>query len=129
MSKKRPFGVTLIAILAAIGAIFAIVHTLQMLHLFPIFLGPVNFFAFNLFGALMWGLLAAIYIWVVRGLWNLSPQAWLFVVVLAVLNLIMAVVSIIGATSWQAMLPTILINGVILVYCMTPGVKSAFGTQ
>ena len=35
MSKERPVGVTLLAILAAIGAVIAIVHTLQMLHLFP----------------------------------------------------------------------------------------------
>ena len=129
MTTKRPFGVTILALLAAIGAIIAIVHTLQMLHLFPIGgpFGQYKFFTFDLFGALLWGMLALIYIWVVRMLWNLDPQGWLFVVALATLNLIFAVVSIIGQSSWQAMLPAILVNGLILIYGLMPGTKAAFG--
>ena len=69
MPKKRPVGVTILAVLAALAAIAAVIHMLQMLHLFPINLGPVRFFTFNLIGAIMWFILAAIYIWVVRGLW------------------------------------------------------------
>lgn len=126
MTKKRPFGVTLLAILAGIAAVIAIIHTLQMLHLFPIALGPVKFFTFDLFGALMWGILALIYIWVLRMLWNLDQQGWLFVVVIATLNLVMAVISILGASSFQAMLPAIIINGLILIYGMLPGTKAAF---
>lgn len=131
MTKKRPFGVTLLAILAGIAAVIAIIHTLQMLHLFPIGgpLGIFKFFTFDLFGALMWGILAAIYIWVARMLWNLDQQGWLFVVVLAVLNLIMAFISILGASSWQAMMPAIIINGLILIYGMLPGTKAAFDVQ
>lgn len=128
MKKERPFGVTLLAILAGLGAVAAIIHTLQMLNLFPINIGPVSFFTFSLFGAILWGLMALIYIWLVRSLWNVDPQAWLFLVVLASLNLILDVVSIIGASSWQAMLPSIVINGVILIYCLLPGTREAFGT-
>lgn len=126
--KKRPFGVTLLAVLAGLGALAAIIHTLQMLHLWPISLGPLDFkfFTFDLFGALMWGILALIYIWVVRGLWNLDAQAWLFLVILAILNLILAGVSVIGGTGWQDMMWSIVINVVILVYCLLPGTKQAF---
>jgi hypothetical protein len=129
MEKKRPFGVTLLAILAAVGAILAIIHTLQMLHLFPIRgpLGLFSFFTFDLLGAILWGILALIYIWLVRMLWNVDPQAWLFLVVLSVLNLILAFVSILGASSWEAMLPSIVLNGLILIYCLLPGTKAAFG--
>lgn len=131
MTKKRPFGVTLLALLAGLGAIIAIIHTLQMLHFFPIGgpFGVFKFFTFDLFGALMWGILAAIYIWVMRMLWNLDQQGWLFVVVLATLNLVLAVVSIFGASSWQAMMPSILVNGLILIYGMLPGTKAAFEVQ
>ena len=129
MSRSRPTGVTIIAILAAIAAIIAIIHTLQLLHLFPIRIGPVSFFTFDLLGAILWGILALIYIWVVRGLWNLDPQAWLFVVILAALNLILDIVSLIGGSTWEQLALSIIVNGIILIYGLTPGVKNAFGVQ
>ena len=89
MEKKRPIGVMILAILAVVGAIVAIFYTLQMLHLIPITgpFGQYKFFTFDLLGAILWGMLAAIYIWVARMLWNLDPQGWLFVAVLSTLNL------------------------------------------
>ena len=128
MSRKRPFGVTVLAILAALAAILAIYHTIQMLGLLPIKgpLGLFGFFNFNLFGAMMWGLLAFIYIWVVRMLWSLDPRGWLFVVALSALNLIFAVISIIGSSSWQALAPAVVVNGLIFIYGMLPGTKAAF---
>ena len=103
MQKSRPFGVTLLAILAGLGAVVAIWHTLQFLHILPVrletALGNVHFFTFDIFGAILWGIMALIWLWVARGLWNLDPQAWLFVVVLASLNLILAFVSILGQTT------------------------------
>ena len=127
-TKSRPLGITIIAILAGLAAVMAIIHTLQMLHLFPVFLGPVAFFTFDLLGAIMWGIMALIWIWAVRMLWNVDPQGWLFVVLLASLNLNLAVVSILGDSSWQAMLPDLVINGAVLLYCLLPGTKAAFGT-
>ena len=131
MTTKRPFGVTILAILAAIGAIIAIVHTLQMLHLFPIRgpFGVFSFFTFDLIGAIIWGILALIYIWVVRMLWNLDPRGWLFVAALSALNLILAVISIIGQSTWQAMLPSIVVNGLVLIYTQLSGTKEAFGVS
>ncbi len=129
MTKKRPFGVTILAILAGIAAFIAIIHTLQMLHLFPISgpFGIFRFFTFDLFGAILWGILALIYLWVMNKLWNLDPQGWLFVAALSALNLILAVLSIIGQSSLQAMLPSIVVNGLILIYALLPGTKEAFG--
>ena len=37
--KKRPFGVTVLAILAGIAAVLAAVHALQSLGIFPYVLG------------------------------------------------------------------------------------------
>lgn len=130
MAKERPFGVTLLAILAGIGTVVAVIHTLQMLHLFPISgpFGQFSFFTFDLLGAILWGIMALIYAWVVRMLWNVDPQGWLFVAALSTINLIMAVISIFGASSWQAMLPSIVLNGLILLYVLLPGTREAFGT-
>jgi len=128
MAKKRPFGVTLLALLAGAATIVALVHTLQMLHLFPISgpFGEAHFFTFDLLGALLWGVMGIVYLWVFRMLWNLDPQGWMFIAVIAVLNLILAFLSLIGASTWQAMLPALLVNGLILIYALLPGTKSAF---
>ena len=127
--KKRPFGITLLAIFALIAAAVAGWHTLQMLHLMPIAgpLGQSRFFTFDLLGAMLWGIMVLIYIWVFRMLWNLDPQGWLFITVISVINLVLAFLSIFGESSWEAMLPAILINGIILIYALLPGTKAAFG--
>ena len=126
--KHRPFGVTLLAIFAYAAGVVAIFHALQMLHLFPI-RGPFGqgaFFGFSLWGAIMWSILALIYFWVGKMLWNLSEQGWLFVVILAILNLIMALVSVLGGTPFEAVLPAVLVNAIVLIYALLPGVKNAF---
>jgi hypothetical protein len=135
VTKKRPVGVTILGILALLAALAAGIHTLQMLHLWPIsFTGPVTdvsfrFFTFDLLGALLWGLMFAIYLWVFRMLWNVDPQGWLFLVVLSIFNLILAVLTIIGQTAWQDMSWALVINAIILIYCLLPGTKKAFEVQ
>jgi hypothetical protein len=125
--KKRPLGITVLALLALLAAVVAAWHTLQMLHLAPVFFGPVTFFTFDLLGALLWGIMVLIYVWVFRMLWNLDPQGWLFITVISVINLVLAFLSIFGASSWQEMMPAFLINGIILIYALLPGTKAAFG--
>ena len=98
-----------------------------MLHLAPVLSGPVAFFTFDLLGALLWGIMVLIYVWVFRMLWNLDPQGWLFITVIAVINLVLAFLSVFGATTWTEMLPAFLINGIILIYALLPGTKAAFG--
>lgn len=128
MTKNRPFGVTLLAFLAGLAAAVAIFHTLQFLRILPFNFGVLRFYQFNLLGAILWGLMALIYIWLVRMLWNVNPQAWLFMVVLSTLNLILDLITWLGETSWVALLPSVLVNGVILIYCLLPGVRKSFGT-
>jgi len=126
MARNRPFVITLLAIFALLGAAQAFFVTLQMLHLLPMSIGPVTFWNFDLLGAIMWGILFLIYMWVFRMLWNVEPQGWLFLVIISGLNLILAFLSILGASSWEAMSAAIIINGLILVYCLLPSTKKAF---
>jgi hypothetical protein len=127
MEKARPLGVTILAFLAILGAINALIYTLQMLHLLPVFIGPVAFFTFSLVGAFFWGLLFFIWLWVFRMLWEVNPQGWMFMMVLSLLNLVFGIINVIGASSWQAMAPIIIISGLVFIYCMMPGTKAAFG--
>lgn len=128
VQRHRPFGITVLAILAGIAFIVNAFVTLLFLGAIPVALfGGTGFFGAAILGAILWGLMALIWAWVATGLWNLNPQAWLFIVVLAILDLILAGISLLGATTLQAMLPTIIVNAAILIYCVLPGVQEAFG--
>jgi hypothetical protein len=127
MAKERPIGVTILAFLAILGAINAFIYTLQMLHLLPTFLGPIAFYQFSLIGAFFWGLLFFIWLAVFRMLWEVQPQGWMFMVLIAVFDLIYGIICVLGGSSWEAMAPIIIISGLVLIYCMLPGTKQAFG--
>lgn len=127
MAKERPVGVTILAFLAILGAINAFIYTLQMLHLLPTYLGPIAFYQFSLIGAFFWGLLFFIWLAVFRMLWEVQPQGWMFMVLIAGFDLIYGIICVLGGSSWEAMAPIIIISGLILIYCLLPGTKQAFG--
>ena len=129
-AKVRPIGVTILAILAGIAAVIAAIHALQFLGIFPFVVGPsgytVHFFSF--WYALMYGLLVWVYIWLTMALWRVEPGAWIFLVIVTLFYLSIDLLQMIGASTWQDVSFSILLNGLILLYCMLPGVRTAFGT-
>lgn len=129
MSKSRPIGVTVLALLAAVASILAIFQTLQWLGIIKTDFLWWSVRVSNIWYALMWGLLALIYIWLVRMLWNVDYQGWLFVVVLSTLNLILAFVALIfdASVEFADIALSVVVNGLILIYGMLPGTKDAFG--
>jgi hypothetical protein len=125
---KRPFPVTLLAILAGVAAVLATVHALQALGIFPYLLGPVKVHAFNFWSFLMWALMVWVWVWLVQMLWRVDPQAWMFLAVISTFNLIFDFVMMLEATtSFSDVSVSFLVNAVILLYCMLPGTKRAFG--
>jgi hypothetical protein len=127
LQRSRPFGVTILAILAGIAGVVAAEHTLQYLHIMPFWLGPIGFYGYDLWAALLWGITTVIYAWVVSMLWTVNPAGWLYVVIISVWNLVLAVLDIFGASTVNSMLPALLINGLVLIYCLLPSTKRAFG--
>jgi hypothetical protein len=127
--RERPFGVTILAILAGVAAILAAIHALQFLGIIPFFIGgtvPVRYV--SIFSALMYGILVWIYIWLVQMLWRVEPQAWLFLVFITVFELILDFISLLGKSTWQDVSVSFILCLVILLYLMLPGVRRAFGT-
>ncbi|HEY3149860.1 MAG TPA: hypothetical protein VGJ75_26080 [Dongiaceae bacterium] len=129
MTRHRPIGITILAILAGIATLIAALHTLQFAHILPFMFGPLVFFSFDLLGALLWALMTFIYAWVTVQLWNVNPQGWMFLVLLAVLNIVLDLISVLGQSTFQAVLPSIIINAIVLLYCLMPGVRAAFGQE
>ncbi len=128
--KERPIGVTILAILAGIAAVLAAIHALQFLGIIPFVIGPSGYtvHAFSFWYALMYGLLVWVYIWLTMMLWRVDPQAWMFLVIITLFYLILDFFSLFGANSWEDVSVSVIVNAIILVYCMLPGVRSAFGT-
>jgi len=125
-SVSRPFGVTILAILAGIAAVLAGIHALQALGILPYVIGPLTLRAPNFWYFLMWALLVWVYVWLVKMLWDVDPQAWIFLVVITVFNLILGFVAILGQETASDLSISLGLNILILVYCMLPNVQRAF---
>ena len=129
--RKRTGGITLLAILAGFAAFIAIVHTLQMLHLFPSRgpLGMFSFFTFNLAGAIIYGLLAAIYIWLTKAILDLDPAAWWFLIIISIMYLIFDVIALVGGTPIEALMPSLFVTSLILIVAVLPSTQKAFAVK
>jgi hypothetical protein len=124
--KSRPFGVTVLAILAGVAAVLAGIHALQALGIFPYIIGKFNVHAFSFWSFLMWALMVWVWVWVVQMLWRVDKEAWLFLAVITVFNLILDFTVMLGAADWSDVSVNFILNALILIYVMLPGVRSAF---
>jgi hypothetical protein len=127
MTINRPLGVTFIAFLAILGAINALIVTLQYLHILPVYVGQVAFYTFSLIGAFFWVLIIFFFLWLFRMLWEMQPQGWMFAIIFSGLTLLFDLIAILGGTSWEVLIAGIIISALILIYCLLPGTKKAFG--
>jgi hypothetical protein len=127
--KTRPIGVTILAILAGAIAVLCGVHALQSVAILPYVIGPFKVHAFSFWSFLMWALMVWIYIWLVQMLWRMDKSAWLFLAVITAFNLILDFTVMLGAGNWSDVSVDFILNAIILIYVMLPGVKSAFDTD
>ena len=124
--KSRPIGVTILAVLAGIAAVLAAVHALQSLGIFPFMIGPFQVHAVSFWSFLMWALMVWVWAWLVRMLWQVDKSAWLFLAVITVFNLILDFTLMLGSGTWSDVSVSFILNAIILIYVMLPGVKRAF---
>lgn len=122
----RPIGVTILAGVAVLLAFLNAIAMLRFLGFLP-FLGVLDIRIFNFWYALMYGLLAYIWVWVAQMLWQVDRQAWLFLAVIAVFNLCLAFVVLVTGGSWYDINVSVIVNTLVLIYVMLPGVRKAFG--
>ncbi len=126
---RRPFPVTLLAILAGVAAVLAVIHALQALGIVPYVIGSIKVnTSLNLWNFLMWALMVYIWVWLIQMLWTMQPQAWLFLAVITTFNILLDFVNVLASTStFSDYGVSFLLNGIILIYCLLPGTKRAFG--
>ena len=125
-TRRRPIGVTILAVLAGSNAVLAVLHLLQAIGILPYVVGPVSIRDFNLWYTLMWGLTVWVWAYVTRLLWRVDPWAWMFLVVVAAFNLVFDFVALLGTTTVSDLSLSFLLNVVILIYVLLPGTREAF---
>jgi hypothetical protein len=124
----RPIGVTILAILAVLAAVLNAIVTLRFLGFLP-FLGPLNIRIFNLWYALLYGLMVYVWAWVAKMLLDVDRQGWVFLAIITVFNLCLDFVLLVTGGSWYDVNASVIINALVLIYVMLPGVREAFGTD
>ena len=125
---KRPWTATVLAVLAVVAAIVAVVDALRYAGIMPIAaLGPLKFFGVSIIGIILSAIVALIWLAVARQLWSVDPRGWLFVVVIAIVYLIFDFVAMVGGSTFQALLPSLLVNAIALILALLPGTREAFG--
>ena len=125
-TRRRPIGVTILAVLAGSNAVLAVLNLLQAIGILPYVVGPVSIRDFNLWYTLMWGLTVWVWAYVTRLLWRVDPWAWMFLVVIAAFNLVFDFVALLGTTTVSDLSLSFLLNVVILIYALLPGTREAF---
>lgn len=130
VSRRRPIGVSIIAVLVAIAGI------LTLISAFSWFFGA-GVFGFHLSGTiraastwyglfgLIIGLIQLYFAW---GLWTLQRWAYLAVIIIEILNLVLTVISWTqGYFNWTSFLVNMIFPVVILVYFLADrDVREAF---
>lgn len=130
MTHQRTVPIIILAAVALIAALLNVVDVLRYLGLLPVAVfGPINFFDVSILGAILAGIVALIWFGVARQLWNLDPRGWSFVVIIAVMNLIFLALAVLGRSTFQSVLLSVVVNVVALGLVLLPSTKAAFGQR
>ena len=127
--KRRTPAIIVLAIIAVIAGASAFFDMLRFLDILPTNMDEMQFFnpGINWLGTLLAGLLVLIWWSTAAQLWRLDPRGWLFMVLVATLNLIFLVMAWIGTSSFLSISSGLVINIVALVLGLLPSTKAAFG--
>jgi uncharacterized membrane protein (DUF2068 family) len=116
--SKRPFGVTVIAILLIIGAVIGIVGGLMAVGV----IGTATGVAVGVATLI----LSALQFIVALGLWSLQKWAWTLTVIVVILRIAGEVWALVAGGQLAASIASLVVNVIILLYLYSRKVRSAF---
>jgi lysylphosphatidylglycerol synthetase-like protein (DUF2156 family) len=128
VSSDRPVGVTILAVLAIVAAIFALFAGIAIFavgSLAAAGTGRVGFAALGVVGGVLVLAYAAFSAAVAWGLWMQRRWAWYATVVLAILQAVFALSSLVTGGFLSGLLQLVL-AGVVVWYLMSPPVQGWF---
>ncbi|MFN2143105.1 MAG: hypothetical protein ACK2U5_21645 [Candidatus Promineifilaceae bacterium] len=127
--KQRTWAVYLLFILAIIAGLLAFLDAARYMGWLPIAtLGEMKFTlpSAQWLGALLSALVGVIWFVVAKWIWDLNESGRLFILVIAVVNLIVLVLAILGATSFSAVALQVIVNVLALILALLPSTEAAF---
>lgn len=116
---ERPLGVTIIAVLAAIGGLFGLIGSLAI---FSLLAASGGIFVVYALMTLAVSILSLVFAY---GAWTLQPWAWTLGVVLEAVAVALGVYSLVDGDA--SAIVSIALAGIVLWYLFQPSVKAAFG--
>jgi uncharacterized membrane protein (DUF2068 family) len=124
---QRPMGVTILAVLAAIGGVIDVLAGIVLLGVSTVsasFALPIAGLA-SVLGFLLvaTGILDFVFAY---GAWGLKPWAWMLGIVLMVVRVVLDVLTF-QSSSAVGLVEGIVISGIIIYYLYRPNVRAAFG--
>jgi hypothetical protein len=125
---ERPIGVTILTFVAVVLAFLNAIVMLRFLGFLP-FLGVIEGRIFSLWYALLYGLLTYIWAWLAQMIWQMDHQAWMFLAVITIFNLCIDFVVLVTGGSWYDVNFSVIVNTLVLIYIMLPGVREVFGAD
>lgn len=125
--RARPTGVTILAVLAAIGGVLGLLAGVAALGLGGLVAASSGLGGLLAIVGLVAIAQAVLSLAFAYGAWNLKPWGWMLGIVVEVIGLVLAVLFIVDGSSITSQAISIIIAVAIIYYLMTPAVKSAFG--
>ena len=129
-ASARPTGITILAILSAIGGVLGLLGGIALVGLGGLAAASTGTAAFFGLGAIFGLILLATAIASLvfaYGAWNMLPWAWPLGVALQVISLALAALSVLSGGDLGSQIIGIVISAVILYYLFQPNIKAAFG--
>ena len=130
LRDERPTGVTVIAVLAAIGGIAPLAYgIISIIGSAATFLSTADSPALPVLAiGLVWLGVAAVYLGVAWALYTLKPWAWYAVALVAAGHVVLNVLAALGGNlGWPQALLASVVPAIILVYLLRADVRGAFG--
>jgi hypothetical protein len=129
-TTARPTGITILAVLSAIGGVLGLLGGIAAVGIGGLAAASTGAAAFFGLGAVVGLILIATAVASLvfaYGAWNMLPWAWPLGVAIQIISLVLAALAIISSGDISGQIIGIVISAVILYYLFQPSIKAAFG--
>jgi len=125
---KRPIGVTLLALGAALAGFYQVWLALLFAGVLDFsMIGKSVSFVEPQWGAALWStILAAVWLYVAEGFWSLRAYAWSFGRIISLFTLVWGFFSVLFGSSVEMETVPWLLAGAVYLYLSSPGIEQLF---